>query len=104
MALESRGKKSYYYRKRRVGQRVISEYVGGGMAGEFAEMSDSDDRQKADLRRRAFQELQRRDATIDKEIDDIGTQVKALVQAALLVTGYHQFKRTWRKQRGRNER
>ena len=96
-------KNGYYYRNKRVGNTVVSEYVGGGVMGEFAEMVDEDERQKADLCRRAVQEIKRRDAAIDNEIDKIGAQVKALVEAMLLVTGYHQFKRTWRKQRGRNE-
>ena len=35
MAWEERNGNRYFYRKRRVGDRVISEYVGGDFMAEF---------------------------------------------------------------------
>ena len=35
MAWEARGNKSYYYRKRRIGRRVVSEYVGSSETAEL---------------------------------------------------------------------
>ena len=37
MGLEWRGSKQYYYRKRREGKRVISEYCGGGKVAQTAQ-------------------------------------------------------------------
>jgi hypothetical protein len=36
MGLEQRKGKLYYYEKRRVGRRVVSEYVGGGLLALLA--------------------------------------------------------------------
>lgn len=102
MALESRGKKSYYYRKRRVGKRVISEYVGDGLMGQYAQILDEHERHHAELQRQALKALERREAAIDRQIDDIGAQLNSWVTAAFLVAGYHQHKRVWRKRRDRN--
>lgn len=40
MGWERRGNGYYYYRKRREGHRVISEYVGNGRAAEVAAAMD----------------------------------------------------------------
>ena len=102
MALESRGKKSYYYRKRRVGQRVISEYVGTGLMGKYAQILDEHERHQSEIERQALRALELREAAIDRQIDDIGAQLAQWVTAELLVAGYHQHKRVWRKRRDRN--
>ena len=52
MAWEDRNGRLYYYRKRREGKRVVSEYVGNGFAGMMAEELDGEDRQKAEQKRR----------------------------------------------------
>jgi hypothetical protein len=100
-AWESRRKgREYYYKKRRVGGAVVSEYIGAGLLGELTKRADKQARQKAEVQRQAWQEVNRREEAIDRQIDEVGAQVQALVDAALLVSGYHQHRRQWRKQRG----
>lgn len=97
-------KNGYYYRNRRVGKRVISEYVGAGYPAMLCAQLDEHERAKASTERAAWQaEMAEQDA-IDQEIDAIGNQLQALVKATLLVAGYHTHKREWRKQRGNRPR
>jgi hypothetical protein len=35
MALEWRGTNQYFYKKKRIGDRVVSEYYGGGMVASL---------------------------------------------------------------------
>ena len=44
MAIEFRGGGAFYYRKRREGDRVVSEYVGGGLVGLIVAQDDEGDR------------------------------------------------------------
>jgi len=41
MGWEKRGNRIYYYKKRRVGKKVISEYFGNGILAEETEIIDS---------------------------------------------------------------
>ena len=52
MAFERRRNKSYYYRKRRVGKRVISEYVGPDGVGALAEVLTERAKAEAERKRR----------------------------------------------------
>jgi hypothetical protein len=54
MAYERRGKKSYYYSKERIGERVVSTYYGAGKVGEITAAADRivRNRRKLDKRRR----------------------------------------------------
>jgi len=101
MAWERRGDRRYYYRKRRIGGQVVSEYVGHG---ELAELQAEMDREAADLRatercaERAERQAQR---AIDAQIDEAGRQLRWLLRAYLLANGYHTHKGQWRKRRER---
>lgn len=109
MGLEQRHDgKIYYYRKRRVGGHVVSEYVGKGGAGEFAQMLYA----FAQEDRRLLQRLNaaRRDQRLAKQaderaatraVDDIAGQCDELARLLLLAAGYHQHRRQWRKRRQR---
>ena len=99
MALKTIKGKRYYYRNRRVGKQVISEYIGTGHTAELAEALDKAERQAAANRRQALQDLKRRENAIDRQIDEIGDHIKALVDAHLIVSGHHTHRRQWRKKR-----
>ena len=57
MAWETRGQRSYYYRKYRDGSKVKSEYVGPGVAGEMAEKLDLEEKQRKDQKAKQEREL-----------------------------------------------
>lgn len=99
MAWEKRGDRRYYYRKRRQGNRVVSEFVGAGYLGSLAAQLDDADR----LRQQAQREQVRRERAtqddLDKQVDGLGQQLADLVTAVLLVNGYHTHKRQWRRVR-----
>ncbi len=99
MGWEKRGGKVYYYRKRRVGGRVISDYIGAGPHAEL--IADLDDlaRVEAEAEREAWR--QECDAMLadDQRIDEAGDLVRMLTRAWLLAYGYHTHKGQWRKKR-----
>jgi hypothetical protein len=87
----------YYYRSRKIGGRVVSEYLGA--AGDpLAELeAERDELRQAE---RAALRLEREKvAEVDQVIDQAGEMTRALVRAALLLAGYHPHERTWRRRR-----
>jgi hypothetical protein len=99
MAWVNRPSGRYYYRNRREGGRVTSEYVGGGYLAEMLAIQDEADRAKraksaADWRRTI--EDDRRQLAALAQVDDL---VKSAVAAVLIANGYHQHKRQWRRKR-----
>lgn len=99
MAWEARGSGRYFYRKRRVGGRVVSEYVG---AGEVAEL--------VALAGQAQQESRRAESALwlswrsEREADGRAADgalagLERLAHAALEAAGYHRHQGQWRKRR-----
>ncbi len=102
MAWERRSRGGLYYvRKRRVGSRVICEYVGTGpVAAHVAEL-DAEDRAEREHQRRALHADIERWETLDAAIAELCGGTDALARATLLVAGYRQHHRgEWRKRRG----
>ena len=99
MAWERRGNRQYYYRKRREGRRVVSEYFGTGTIAELAEMLDAADREEHEREREAWRELREAELDLDREIDGLGDTVRMLTQAVLLASGHHTHKGQWRQRR-----
>jgi hypothetical protein len=99
MSWEDRNGRMYYYRKRRKGKRVISEYVGAGFPGEIAEIFDLEDKHEANYSRAVFQVQKERAQVITKQARQIETFTQAMTRACLLLSGYHAPRREWRKRR-----
>ena len=82
MGLEQRKGNLYYYRKRRDGERVVSEYVGNSdIAFSLARLSaDLEESRKNDRR---FEQV-RRDQEIEfnKRLDRISQDIDVMVSAA----------------------
>jgi hypothetical protein len=100
MGLEKRGNNLYYYRKRRIGSRVVSEYMGGGEWAHLVAHLDALEREKQDEDRYS---LQRRRAEImegDKALAELERLIRTLVQGIMLAEGYHTHKGQWRRRRG----
>jgi hypothetical protein len=99
MGWEKRDNKTYYYRKERHGARVVSEYVGSDETAHLVDsltrlMRERKNRQRAH-ERDTIARMERQECA-DGELFDA---VEALMQATLLVEGFHRHKGTWRKKR-----
>jgi len=103
MGWEKRGNREYLYRKRRIGRRVVSEYVGRGEIAELMEELDGLDRIKRDLRTAQAAAARERERDIDAEIDRLGRLARAMTFGAFLLNGYHAHKGQWRKRQDGNE-
>ena len=93
----------YYTRSRRIGDRVLKEYVGTGPLAELAALQDKAKRLRREEEERAWkrerEDLERLDGTAGKLCE----LAELLTRAALLAAGYRQHHRgEWRKPRGRD--
>jgi hypothetical protein len=97
MAYESRGDKRYYYRKKRKGNRVISEYVGSGELADALSEIDVLEREQREIDDEK-QRIQRAEvAKVDDDIDAAFDLNRAAVDALFLTLGFHKHKRQWRR-------
>lgn len=99
MSWETRGNNRYYYRRRKVGGRVVSEYIGGGLLAEAVAGLDElerDERRRAAAEWRAIVAADGQHAEALAEVDNV---VRSAVAAALIASGYHQHRRQWRRAR-----
>ena len=99
MAWEDRNGRRYYYKKRRQGKRVVSEYVGTGLAGELAEIFDAEDRRETENKRRDLRKQKAQFRDIDIQAGNVEDYTRVITRACLLLAGYHTHKRQWRKLR-----
>ena len=99
MAWEDRNGNPYYYRKRREGKRVVSEYVGPGLIGQMAAELDAEDRLERGCARANLVKQRTETKAIDQQVRDVESQIRTLTRAFLLAAGYHPHKRQWRKKR-----
>ena len=95
MAWEERNERQYYYRKRREGKRVISEYLGSGSEAAQYAQSNEEEKMRISIERESRREV----ISINEEIDRVCETLSNTVRAWLLASGYHQHKRQWRKRR-----
>lgn len=96
---ERRNGNVYYYRKRREGDRVVSEYVGAGSVASLVEYQEKHDRLRRDAAQLRDKRARARIEDLDRQIDELGEAVDLLATADLLAKGYHRHKRQWRRRR-----
>jgi hypothetical protein len=99
MAWEERNGRRYYYRKRRIGKTVISEYVGVGWIGEAAAAMDALDLAEQRSKQQAWQREQSEYMEAEREVRQLGELTRMLTRATFLLAGYHPHKGQWRKRR-----
>lgn len=100
MAWERRGDRRYYYRSRRVGEKVVKEYVGTGPAAEEAARQDAEQRANRKAIRQGEARRSEEFAAVERLVASVAHQAAELVEAAALAAGYHHHHRLWRKRRG----
>lgn len=107
MGLETRGNSIYYYRKRRIGNRVVSEYCGSGTLAECFQILEEERRYEARLdaeeKERSFDAECRTQDELDEVIDAFSDEAQALEEALYLISGYHVHQRQWRRKRNDNK-
>ena len=99
MAWEERDGRRYYYRKRRVGRCVVSEYVGSGLIAEMVAEQDEEDRQRRMQDRKSFENLKVDIKKMDDELDSLIDITRACIRANFLLSGFHPHKGQWRTKR-----
>lgn len=87
----------YYYRKRREGKRVVSEYVGCGVAGCMAALLDAEVREERATERARLMELRGTARTVEALIADVDSAAGEAVSAAYEAAGYVKRRGEWRK-------
>jgi hypothetical protein len=101
MGWEKGGK--YYTRSRRVGGRVVREYVGMGDVGFLAGLDDWRRREDNAYARERRNAERAADVTREKALIAYCQVVDAIVVRALALSGYHLHKGEWRRKRGTKE-
>jgi hypothetical protein len=99
MAWVNRPSGRYYYRNRRIGRRVVSEYVGAGWLAELAAAQDEVQRRRREMVAAEWRATVESERQADAALSEIDNLVKSAVSAVLIANGYHQHKRQWRKAR-----
>jgi hypothetical protein len=90
----------YYTRSRRVGERVLREYVGTGRLAELASAQDARDRAEREARAVAWGAQRQRLETTEAALGELCELGEAVARANLLLAGYRRHRRgEWRKRR-----
>jgi len=103
MSWEERGNGTYYYRKKRHGSRVVSEYVGRGKSAEYAAFFDGSGKRVRALVRAAKREAHATEERADETVLEFEKMVQALARGYLIAQGCHTHKGQWRRKREKSK-
>jgi hypothetical protein len=93
--------RGYYYRVRRVGGKVVRQYVGRGPLADLVAAADESDRLIRDQDREAAKAVSAELSDLEDGLRGLDELVEAVARALLLAAGYRRHKRgEWRKHRG----
>ena len=100
MGWETRGERSYFYKKVRRGGRVLSEYIGTGPLAEFMASKTIEKRFRRVTEGEAEQAQREALEAIERPLVEWCNQVEVFTRAVLEAAGYHRHARgRWRKRR-----
>jgi hypothetical protein len=94
MGLEQR-KGNLYYEKERVGNRVVSEYVGSGVLALLVQARADEKAIEREIIKRQKDSVNK----LESEIEQVMGWIENLSSSQLIASGYHQHKGEWRKRR-----
>jgi hypothetical protein len=89
------GNHSYFYRSRREGGRVVSDYCGRGELGTLTALLIQLDRQEREEERAELAAAEREERAIRRWFE----AVEAVATGAMLAAGFHKHRRQWRRKR-----
>lgn len=92
MGWEQRKNGRFYYRSKRIGSRVVKQYIGGGASGFDAAAADAAAREE----RRKVVALNLETAELSAHIEEFAILVDQLVSCQLVCAGWRQHHRQWR--------
>jgi hypothetical protein len=102
MGLEQRKNNFYYYEKRRVGNCVVSQYVGGGLLAVVASQNAQGRKEDREARRTATEQQRAETLNLEAEIDRLLDNINTLSRGVFIASGYYQHNRQWRLRRDGN--
>ncbi len=88
----------YYVQRRRVNGQEVREYFGKGLEAERAAAEDALKQAEKKARKAELEQLK----ALDTQGADLAKVIETLITASLLVAGYHQHHRQWRKRKQGN--
>jgi hypothetical protein len=97
MGCEQRKGRTYYYKKKRLGNRVVSEYLGGGTFAILAESRAREEATAAAAKRKLIKQKREEIIKTEIELDRVLGWIEILSSSELVLYGYHQHKGEWRK-------
>lgn len=88
----------YYTRSRKVRGRVVREYIGGGLSGQFAALSDAERRTQLTAKAEAWRAERAYLEAADGELHILCDISEAMARGSLILAGYYRHHRgEWRK-------
>jgi hypothetical protein len=94
---QKRNGKDYYYQKYRLGNSVITKYLG--KADELEDLVEEDEFWGSTIRdqKKRKRQAQQVERYLDRRLDYVNEEVTSLANCLLLIAGYHTKKGQWRK-------
>jgi hypothetical protein len=102
MAIVYRNGRPYLYKSVRRGSHVTSEYLGSGEDALLIDAIEGFDREDKEYERYRDGEERKESAVLERALEELTEQGRALAAKAMISAGYSQHHRSeWRKQRGK---
>jgi hypothetical protein len=90
----------YYTRSKKVGGRVIREYVGGGTLGHLTALQDAQERRQREEEAASWKQERERLEALVAPVEQLCEATEILYRAALLSAGFRRHQRgEWRRKR-----
>jgi hypothetical protein len=100
MGWKSINGREYYYRSKRVGDRVESSYFGAGESALFFALLDAEDRAEREEERATERAELQEAKSEERDIADWFGRVQTLADAAMIAAGFQRHHRgEWRRRR-----